>query len=322
MEIGCLATGILAPFVLLKFFPLIIEAVIRLIHSVFSSCAASGYDRFGPWAVVTGSTDGIGEAVAIRLAEAGINLVLISRSQEKLEITKQKISKTAPKISVDTFAFDFASNSSSWTSLQLDKLQAVLDNVEVGLLVNNVGLSYPSALKFDELEANFIHDIISVNIKSVFQMTRMVLPGMRKRRRGFILCIGSGASELPSAPLYCAYSGAKAAVENFCRSLQVECVDDNIVIQCQAPMLVATKMSKMKKSSFFVESPESFALSSLTALKAAVASYWVPTTVTPGFVHRAMLAAIRLAPAGLWSKVQLGQALSVRKKYQMKSKSE
>lgn len=98
--------------------------------------------------------------------------------------------------------------------------------------------------KFEELPNGLIDDLISVNIRSVYHLTQMVLPGisklynilwmkkinwcifvdvlgMRERMRGAILCIGSGASELPSEPLYAGYVGTKAAIEGFCRSLQV-----------------------------------------------------------------------------------------------------
>ncbi|PHJ15368.1 3-ketoacyl- reductase [Cystoisospora suis] len=77
---------------------------------------------------------------------------------------------------------------------------------------------------------------------------------MCERKRGAIICVGSGASEIASDPLYCAYSATKASAEAFCRSLQPECASKNILVQCHVPLLVTTKLSKVRTASLMTPS--------------------------------------------------------------------
>lgn len=83
------------------------------------------------WAVVTGSTDGIGKAYAIGLAKRGFNLLLISRSEEKLNAVSSEIRILALGIDVRTITFDFVTaNVSDYE----EKIFAVLRDYEIGLL--------------------------------------------------------------------------------------------------------------------------------------------------------------------------------------------
>lgn len=65
--------------------------------------------KFGAWALVTGSTDGIGRAYAIELARRGLNLILVSRTQEKLDQVAKEIQSKTPTAQVKTISIDFTS---------------------------------------------------------------------------------------------------------------------------------------------------------------------------------------------------------------------
>ncbi len=83
------------------------------------------------WAVVTGSTDGIGKAYAIELAKKGFNLVLISRSAEKLEAVKSEIKSLTPSNDIRTITFDFVTaNVSDYE----ERIFADLRDIDIGLL--------------------------------------------------------------------------------------------------------------------------------------------------------------------------------------------
>ena len=87
-------------------------------------------------------------------------------------------------------------------------------------------------------------------------MTHIVLGGMKARRSGAIVCIGSAAATVaPSGPLYAVYAGTKAYVDMFARSLHLECAKWGITVQNQAPAYVATKMSKIRKPTLDAPSP-------------------------------------------------------------------
>ena len=94
----------------------------------------------GKWGVVTGATDGIGKALAIELARKGLNVMLISRTQEKLDQVKKEIEAMSNNaVEVDTLAVDCA----AMTPANRSKLQKALDRIDdIGVLFNNVGVSY------------------------------------------------------------------------------------------------------------------------------------------------------------------------------------
>jgi short-subunit dehydrogenase len=78
------------------------------------------------------------------------------------------------------------------------------------------------------------------------QIAKIVLPGMKARRRGLIVNLGSGSGHLPACPLLAVYAGSKAYVDQFSRSLDAEYRQYGIAVQCQAPFFVATKLSKIR----------------------------------------------------------------------------
>lgn len=90
--------------------------------------------------VVTGATDGIGKALAMELARKGMNVVLMSRTQSRLEEARSEILAKYPKVQVEILAVDF--NRVDEPSVR-QALQQKLDQVkDVGVLFNNVGVSY------------------------------------------------------------------------------------------------------------------------------------------------------------------------------------
>ncbi|XP_029599790.1 very-long-chain 3-oxoacyl-CoA reductase-A-like isoform X2 [Salmo trutta] len=129
--------------------------------------------KLGKWAVVTGATDGIGKVYAEKLAGKGFAMMLISRSQDKLDDVARQLEEQY-KVETRTIAVDFG------LSDIYPKIEAGLAGLEIGVLVNNVGISYPYPeyfLHIPDLD-NFITNMINVNMTSVCQMTRLVLPRM------------------------------------------------------------------------------------------------------------------------------------------------
>uniref|UniRef100_A0AC34RIC1 Uncharacterized protein n=1 Tax=Panagrolaimus sp. JU765 TaxID=591449 RepID=A0AC34RIC1_9BILA len=91
------------------------------------------------WAVITGSTDGIGKVYALELAKQGFDIILISRTQSRLETTKNEIIENYPKIKVEMIVFDFCQDDVKVYNSQLfEKLK----KIDIGILVNNVGMAY------------------------------------------------------------------------------------------------------------------------------------------------------------------------------------
>ncbi|KAM9496129.1 very-long-chain 3-oxoacyl-CoA reductase-A [Clarias gariepinus] len=216
--------------------------------------------KLGKWAVVTGATDGIGKSYAEELARRGFSIMLISRSQEKLDDVAKSL-ETLYNVETKTIAVDF-----SQTNIY-PKIDAALAGLEIGVLVNNVGISYPYPeffLHIPDLD-NFITTMINVNITSVCQMTRLVLPKMEARAKGVILNISSASGMYP-VPLLTVYSSTKAFVDFFSRGLQAEYKCKGIIIQSVLPFFVATKMTKIRKPTLDKPTPERYVAAELTTV--------------------------------------------------------
>ncbi|XP_030621136.1 very-long-chain 3-oxoacyl-CoA reductase-A [Chanos chanos] len=216
--------------------------------------------KLGKWAVVTGATDGIGKSYAEELARRGFSMMLISRSQEKLDDVARSL-ESQYKVETKTIAVDFG---------EVDiypKIEAGLAGLEIGILVNNVGISYPYPEFFLHLPDlnNFINTMINVNITSVCQMTRLVLPRMVDRSKGVILNISSASGMFP-VPLLTIYSATKAFVDFFSRGLHAEYKCKGIIIQSVLPFFVATKMTKIRKPTLDKPTPDRYVAAELTTV--------------------------------------------------------
>ena len=164
--------------------------------------------RYGAWAVVTGATDGIGRALAFRLAAAGLGVVLVGRNPDKLAAVAAELEAKRPGAEVRTFVVDFAADD---LAARVGALGEFLRGLDVGVLVNNVGASYPYARYFHEVDEALAQRLIRLNVEAVTRVTHAVLPGMLERGRGAIMNMGSGASAImPSDPLYTVYVATKA----------------------------------------------------------------------------------------------------------------
>ncbi|KAK3132302.1 hypothetical protein QOZ80_6AG0519270 [Eleusine coracana subsp. coracana] len=214
--------------------------------------------RYGAWAVVTGATDGIGLAIAFRLADAGLGLFLVGRNPDKLASVAAEIRAKHPMVpEVRTFVLDF---SSKGMVADVEALKEAIRGLDVGVLVNNAGVAYPHALYFHEVDEELLHSLFRVNVEGLTRVTQAVLPGMLKRKRGAILNIGSGSSAvLPSDPLNAVYSATKAYVDQFSRCLYVEYKSKGIDVQCEVPLHVATKMAPFIESSFTAPTADTYA---------------------------------------------------------------
>lgn len=163
---------------------------------------------YGSWAIITGCTDGIGRAFAFKLAQRGLNLVLVSRSRDKLERLSSDLLAINERILVRILALDFAEEDISGGVREIEEMAKSLD---VGVLINNVGVTYPAAKFFHEVDDELWRRIVRVNVEGTAKVTRAVLPGMVQRGRGAIVNLGSGASiVVPSHPLFTIYAATKA----------------------------------------------------------------------------------------------------------------
>lgn len=138
-------------------------------------------------ALITGASAGIGKETAIAFAKEGIDVALVSRSQEKLQgvVAAAK----AAGVEAKAFAVDL-----SCVSQVKAKIQAIADEFgDIDILVNNAGMGYTGNLSDTSLED--WRRVIDLNLTSVFQCTMGILPRMRQRGKGTIINIASIAAK-------------------------------------------------------------------------------------------------------------------------------
>jgi len=280
-------------------------------------CASSNTRRLGKWAIVTGASDGIGKEVAIELAKKGHSVALLARSADKLAVVKEEVAthlKEGEQVMYVVADFSNGDTEKLYKHIS-EKLFEVLG--DVGVLVNNVGVSYPGALRFEEFcdeeftkHAKSPEDLIHVNIMAAVKMTGLVLGGMKKNKRGSIVFMSSAHGRLPiGAPLYAAYGGSKAFIETFAKSLAYECQGSGVNVQVQFPYFVATKMAKIRHASLHAPSPKAFAKSVIAATGSSEAA------VIPWWFHKIEDALLLSLPVSILASVVMSMHVGLRKAY-------
>ena len=189
----------------------------------------------GKIALVTGAGKGIGRAVAIALAQEGVSVGIISRTETDLEKAAAEIASFGVKVAIAV------ANISDINSVNaaVRKIENELGPIDI--LINNAGTG--KFAKFLELEPEEWENQVKVNLFGIYYTTRAVLPSMIERQTGDIVNISSTAG-LRGAPLTSAYSASKFGVMGLTESLMQEVRKHNIRVTALAPSTVVTELAK------------------------------------------------------------------------------
>jgi len=160
----------------------------------------------GSWALITGASDGIGKGYAEELARAGFNLIIVSRTQSKLQDLANKI-KEEFKVQVSSVAIDLANTDVNTALLQINE---ALQGKQITFLVNNVGLNTEHPVLFHEMTDKDIDDQIFVNVTFTTKLTKLVIPYLTKNSKSAIIFLSSILATAPTAPYLSVYSATKA----------------------------------------------------------------------------------------------------------------
>ena len=218
---------------------------------------------YGSWAVVTGCTSGMGERFAHRLAAEGLNILLVSRTQSKLDkiasdIKSACVARGAKPVETRTLAYDFGTGDEAYDKkfeAELNALLPTLSGGSVGVLVNNVGGSNDDATLLHEISDADIKQMLRVNNDGTMRMTRALLPLMVKNRKGAIICVSSASCTHPT-PLLAAYSATKAFGNQLTRSLYYEYKEFGIDCLSVTPYYFVSEMFKRKDATFMAPFPD------------------------------------------------------------------
>jgi 3-oxoacyl-[acyl-carrier protein] reductase len=186
-----------------------------------------------PTALVTGGSEGIGRAIALTLGAAGYRVGVCARSAEKLGQVVAELETSG--VTAAGSAADVADEAQVEKAIQ--QLVARLGPIDV--LVNNAGTGILKP--FEQLTLAEVDRMFATNVRSLFVVTRAVLPAMRERRDGTIVNIASLAGRNGFAG-GTAYAASKHAVLGFSRSLMLEVRKDNVRVITICPGSVDTAL--------------------------------------------------------------------------------
>lgn len=187
--------------------------------------------KYGPWAVVSGASSGLGRAFARGLAERGIHTVLLARREQRLLDLARELETTygieARPVSVDLGRSDF-----------LDTIVTRLDGVEAGLLVNNAGFTNSGNFLDNPLEREL--SLLHVNCRASMVLAHHFGKSMRERGRGGIIMISSIAA-FAGIPYWAQYSASKSYDLLLAESLAQELRDYAVDVLALCPGAIRTE---------------------------------------------------------------------------------
>lgn len=186
------------------------------------------FDLTGRIAIVTGSTKGLGRAMAQGLAEAGASVVVSSRKQELCESVADEIT-----CSTGAEVLPLACHVGNWDAIP-EFIERVVDRFgKIDVLVNNAAIT-PSRLTVSTMERDVWRKIFNVNVEGPLRMSQRVAPIMRDGGGGSIINIASMAA-YSGGPGVCAYGASKAALVNLTKSMSHEWAEWNVRVNVLSP---------------------------------------------------------------------------------------
>lgn len=189
----------------------------------------------GKVSLITGSTRGIGRAIAEKLAQSGSTVVITGTSREKAESVAKEISE---KYSVDAFGVEMNLLSEESIKKAFEDINQKVDGIDI--LVNNAGITRDKL--FLRMSLQDWEEVIKVNLTGTFIVTQNAIKKMLKQRWGRIVNISSVVGFTGNVGQV-NYATTKAGLVGFTKSLAKELAPRNILVNAVAPGFIETDMT-------------------------------------------------------------------------------
>jgi short-subunit dehydrogenase len=249
-------------------------------------------DFNGKWALVTGASSGIGAALARELAGHGAKLILTARRRDRLEALAAELAARGTESRVVVADL----NDPAAPRQLYDATQAA--GISVEILINNAGLGQYSAFCQSPVEQELSQ--VRVNCEAMLRLSRLFVPGMVERRRGWVLILASTASFQP-LPYFATYAASKAFDRFFALGLAAEVARFGVKVTVLCPGPTESEFFDVSRASVFkgrgVQPAPDVARLAIAALARG------RRTLIPNFSGRLSALLGRFLPVGLITRV-------------------
>jgi len=240
-------------------------------------------EKYGPWALVTGASSGMGTEFARRLAEKGLNVVLLARREDRLrslavELERDYSAKTRV-VAVDLTRDDL-----------LDSIRDATDDIEVGLLVNNAGFATSGNLLDNDLSAELA--MLHVNSRAPLVLSHHFGRRMREQGKGGIIFVASTVA-YSGAPGWSNYAATKAFDLTLSDGIAHELRGDGVSVLTVSPGPTQTEFWQVAGGKPL------FALTPERVVRAALSNLGHRSTIVPGLINKLIVLSTRFTPRWL-----------------------
>jgi short-subunit dehydrogenase len=233
--------------------------------------------QYGPWALITGASSGIGREYALQLAAEGLNVAVLARRKERLESLVQEIEATH-QVETRIIVADLT------TPDAVDIIQASTSDITIGLLVNNAGDGVPGAFLKQDVRA--YQRTIQLNVTIPMALSHHFGEQMRRRGKGGIIFTASTAGYTGS-PYLANYAAAKSYMISFGMALHTELKESGVDVLVLSPGATRTEMIKMEGTSM-KDAPMPWMDADQVA-RIGIKNLGKKTAVIPGVVNNIMV---------------------------------
>lgn len=240
--------------------------------------------KYGQWAVITGASTGIGQAISEQVAKQGLNIVAVARNQNNLQVLKRSLQEKYG-IQVNTISADLSDEEANHEVLRQTS------ELDVGLLIPNAGIENNGAFKDNALEDEA--KMLRLNTISPMVLSHEFAKRFSARKRGGILFVSS-LFAYQGVPFVSNYSASKAYILSLGEALNVELKPFGVDVTVLSPGLTDTGMTQnmavdFNKMPITKHRPDAVARIGLKALGKKA-------TVVPGFINKFYAWENRLIP--------------------------
>lgn len=243
--------------------------------------------KYGPWALVTGASSGIGAELARQCAERGLHVVLVARREDRLTALAKQIAADYQQkcrvIALDLGRDDF-----------MPELIEKTVDLEIGLLINNAGFGVGKDFLDSDIQEEC--QLLHVNCRAPMLLTHHFGQAMRTRKRGGIIMLGS-IGAFTAVPHLSSYAASKAFDLLFGEGLTQELKPHGVDVFTLCPGLTATEFQG--KAGF----EQKYAMRAKTVAEYALENLGHSASGVPGMHNRAATQLTRLLPRSLGAKV-------------------